>query len=226
MSAELYKPPVVEAKNVRVDFDGVEVVHGVDLAIQSGALTLITGPSGSGKTTMMNVLGALKRPTSGSVKFGGQELTVLTDDQLTFWRGKNTGFAFQRSGLIPGLTASENIDAPHSLIGNPIDREWTDQVCADLGISNLLDRKPGQLSGGQQQRVAIARAMAHKPSVLFPDEPSAPLDTKSKVEVHESIQSLVTDLGTTVVMVSHDPLSEDYANITVRMVDGEIDSVL
>lgn len=214
--------PVLSAEGIHKKFLQTEVLHGIDIAINPHEFTLITGPSGSGKTTILNVMSGIERPDSGSVHHGDVELGALSDEELTTWRGQNTGYAFQRSGLLGGLTAGENIVAPHKLMENKLDREWAGQLCARLGIRHLLGNPANSLSGGEKQRVAIARSLVHQPSILFADEPSAALDSHAKVEIHNMLRELVDESGVSIAMVSHDQISVDYADTVVRLQDGRV----
>jgi ABC-type lipoprotein export system ATPase subunit len=216
--------PILQAHAVRKSFGEVEVLHGVDLSVPTGELTLITGPSGSGKTTLLNILGGLEHPTSGEVMHNGQNIHALGAKELTAWRARYTGFAFQRSGLQGGLTAAENIRVPHASArtGIAIDKAWAGEVCARLGIVDILGKQASQLSGGQKQRVALARALIRQPEIVLADEPSAPLDTHSKVEIHDLMRGLVEDMGVTIALVSHDEISAGYAHSVVHMQDGVI----
>lgn len=217
--------PAVSAVDIHKEFDGTEVLHGVSLDIQPRTLTLITGPSGSGKTTLLNIMGGIETPDMGDVRHSDTYITGMSPQELTEHRGSVTGFVFQRSALLAGLTAAKNIIMPHMVIGNKLDKQWLGQVCTDLGITDLLGKKASQLSGGERQRVAMARAIAHRPEIVFADEPSAPLDSKTKVQVHEIMRGkLVESMGITVVLVSHDPISSDYATEVVRLTDGRITS--
>ena len=214
--------PMLQATDLHKSFGGNEVLHGVDLAVMAGELTLITGPSGSGKTTLLNIVAGIEHPTSGTVSHENQEVSGLRPAALTDWRARHTGYVFQRSGLLGGLTAKENILAPHSLMENSIDKVWAATLCARLGIAQLLDQSALELSGGEKQRVSIARALVHQPDILFADEPDASLDTEAKVEIHEIIRDLVDSLGVTVAMVSHNPLSAKYADRITTLQDGKI----
>ncbi len=213
---------LVEVQNIHKRFDGEEILRNVSLGIAPGELTLVTGPSGSGKTTLLNIMGTLEHPDSGNVQHDGKSLVGMTKEEATRWRALYTGFAFQRSGLLNGMTVRENILAPHALSGKAIDSRWAGSLCLRLGIADLLDTKSSRLSGGEKQRVALARALVHEPQIVFADEPSAPLDTNAKIHIHEMMRDLVDDTGVAIALVSHDPISVDYATRVVKLRDGQI----
>jgi ABC-type lipoprotein export system ATPase subunit len=190
-------------------------------------LTLIAGPSGSGKTTLLNIISGIELPDEGTVRHGDVTVTDLTPEQRTEWRGQHVGFAFQHARLLNNLTVVENIVAPMILRGQMLGRDdavWADQLSATLGIQELLPRQVAGLSGGQKQRVALARALVHRPDVLIADEPTAAVDGQTKIEIHELMRTLVEQDGVTVVMVSHDSLSPEYADKIVHLRDGSTTS--
>nr|WP_231502698.1 ABC transporter ATP-binding protein [Blastococcus sp. URHD0036] len=210
---------------------GATAVHalaGVDVAFARGAFTAIMGPSGSGKSTLMHCLAGLDAPTGGQVFLGDTELTRLRDDQLTKLRRERIGFVFQSFNLLPVLDARENIVLPMQLAGRRPDPAWFDAVVARLGLRDRLRHRPAELSGGQQQRVAVARALLSRPDVVFADEPTGNLDSRSGAEVLDLLRSSVRETGQTVVMVTHDPSAAAYADRVVLLADGrlagEIDS--
>src|SRR3954466_1646072 len=205
--------------------EGETAVHalaGVTLSFPTGQFTAIMGPSGSGKSTLMHLLAGLDRPTSGSVVLDGSELSKLDDAGLTRLRRDRLGFVFQAFNLVPVLTAEENILLPLTLAGRKPDREWHDTLIAAVGLGDRLTHRPSELSGGQQQRVAVARALIHRPAVVFADEPTGNLDSKSSDEVLGLLRHAVDDYGQTVVMVTPDPPAASVADRIVVLRDGEV----
>jgi putative ABC transport system ATP-binding protein len=200
----------------------VRAVCGVTVGFPEGMFTAIMGPSGSGKSTLMHCLAGLDRPTSGSVIVDGVELGDLDDAELTELRRDKVGFVFQFFNLLPVLTAEENILLPLKLAGRDPDPERLAQLITAVGIGDRLSHRPSELSGGQQQRVAIARALASKPAVVFADEPTGNLDSKSSEEVLELMRHAVDALGQSVVMVTHDAAAASVADRIVVLVDGRI----
>jgi putative ABC transport system ATP-binding protein len=198
----------------------VDALRGVSLDVVRGDLTAVMGPSGSGKSTLMHILAGLDRPTSGSVMLDGVEITDLDDGDLTKLRRDKLGFIFQFFNLIPVLTAEENIVLPLSIAGHKADPEWLRQLVDTVRLGDRLTHRPAELSGGQQQRVAVARALISKPAVVFADEPTGNLDSKSSEEVLRMLRRSVDDLGQTVVMVTHDPEAAAYADRLVVLRDG------
>jgi putative ABC transport system ATP-binding protein len=204
---------------------GEAVVHaldGVDVDIDQGRFVAVMGPSGSGKSTLMHVLAGLDRPTSGTVAIDGTEVTKLDDKALTELRRDKVGFIFQAFNLLPILTAEENILLPLSLAGRSPDSKWIDTLIDTVGLRDRLDHRPSELSGGQQQRVAVARALASKPAVVFADEPTGNLDSKSSGEVLDLLRRAVDEFGQTVIMVTHDPTAASYADRLLVLADGRI----
>jgi putative ABC transport system ATP-binding protein len=200
----------------------VNALRGVDVGIASGQLTAVMGPSGSGKSTLMHILAGLDRPTEGSVTIGGQDITQLGDDALTLLRREHIGFIFQFFNLLPMLTAAENVVLPLSLAGRKPDREWVDELTAKVGLTDRLGHRPSELSGGQQQRVAIARALVSRPTIMFADEPTGNLDSRTGGEILELLRGMVSDLGQTTVMVTHDAHAAAIADRVLFLADGEI----
>jgi putative ABC transport system ATP-binding protein len=194
----------------------------VSVAFERGRFSAIMGPSGSGKSTLMHILAGLDRPTSGSVVLDGVEITGLDDGDLTKLRRDKLGFIFQFFNLIPVLTAEENIVLPLSIAGRKVDDEWLRRLVDTVGLGDRLTHRPAELSGGQQQRVAVARALVSKPAVVFADEPTGNLDSKSSEEVLCLLRQSVDDLGQTVVMVTHDPEAASHADRLVVLRDGQI----
>jgi putative ABC transport system ATP-binding protein len=218
--------PIVSARDVgRIYGHGDAAVHalrGISLQFPAGRFTAIMGPSGSGKSTLMHILAGLDRPTSGSVEIDGQEITAMDDGELTQLRRDKVGFVFQFFNLVPVLNAEENMLLPLSIAGRKPDREWVDQLARTVGIADRLKHRPSELSGGQQQRVALARALVPKPAVVFADEPTGNLDSKTSDEVLSLLRKAVDDFGQTVVMVTHDAHAASFADRLVVLVDGEV----
>jgi putative ABC transport system ATP-binding protein len=200
----------------------VVALDKVSVAFGRGEFTAIMGPSGSGKSTLMHCMAGLDTITSGSSRIGATELTGMKDDQLTRLRRNKIGFVFQAFNLLPTLTAAENITLPLDIAGRRPDREWLDQVVAAVGLADRLAHRPGQLSGGQQQRVAVARALAARPEIIFADEPTGNLDSRSGAEVLGLLRDSVREFGQSVVMVTHDPVAAASAGRVVFLADGRI----
>jgi putative ABC transport system ATP-binding protein len=200
----------------------VTAVDRVSVTFPAGEFTAIVGPSGSGKSTLMHLLAGLDTATSGSIRIGGVELTGLADRDLTVLRRDHIGFIFQAFNLLPTLTAEQNILLPAELAGRRPDRRRLAQVAADLGLADRLHHRPAQLSGGQQQRVACARALMSRPDVVFADEPTGSLDTRTGAGVLHLLRRSVREWGQTVVMVTHDPVAAGYADRVVVLADGRI----
>ena len=217
---------VVEATGVvRRYGEGETSVHalrGVDLGIARGELTAVMGPSGSGKSTLMHILAGLDRPTEGSVTVGGQDITKLSDNDLTLLRREHIGFIFQFFNLLPMLTAQENVVLPLALAGVKPDPGWVDELVAKVGLGSRLGHRPSELSGGQQQRVAIARALVSRPTIMFADEPTGNLDSRTSGEILTLLRGMVSDLGQTTVMVTHDAHAAAIADRVLFLADGEI----
>ena len=204
----------------------VKALDNIDVEFKENQFTAIMGPSGSGKSTLLHCLAGLDRATSGKILLKGQDLSTLNDKQLTKIRRDSFGFIFQAFNLIPTLTAEENITLPASIAGRKPDMEWVDNVVKTVGIDDRLTHRPNELSGGQQQRVAAARAMATKPEVIFADEPSGNLDSKSSRELLTFMKSVVDELDQTIIMVTHDPFAASFAGRVIMLKDGEIASDL
>jgi len=200
----------------------VRALDGVTVAFTSGEFTAIMGPSGSGKSTLMHCLAGLDTPTSGSGRIGGTEISGLGDRALTLLRRRRVGFIFQSFNLLPTLTAEQNIRLPLELAGRKPEPEWWDAVIASLGLTDRLRHRPSQLSGGQQQRVACARALITRPDVVFADEPTGNLDSRSGAEVLGFLRESVRELGQTVIMVTHDPVAASYAGRVLFLADGRV----
>ena len=200
----------------------VRALDGVTVSFEAGRFTAIMGPSGSGKSTLMHCLAGLDSLTGGSVAIGGTELSTLSDKQLTELRRTKVGFIFQAYNLVPTLTAQENITLPLLLGGQKGDQAWIDRVVQTVGLTDRLKHRPSELSGGQQQRVAVARALASQPAVIFADEPTGNLDSRTGAEILDFMRRAVRELGQTIVMVTHDPVAASYADHVVFLADGRI----
>jgi len=200
----------------------VRALDGLSIDVPAGRFLAIMGPSGSGKSTLLHCLAGLDRITSGQVFLENEEISALSEKDLTLVRREKMGFIFQAYNLIPMLDAEENILLPLKLAGRDADQEWFDRVVDTLGIRDRLTHRPDELSGGQQQRVAVARALVTRPAVIFADEPTGNLDTKASAELLGFIADAVDNFGQTVVMVTHDPLGASRAERVVFLVDGKI----
>ena len=200
----------------------VDALDGVTVGFPRGAYTAIMGASGSGKSTLMHCLAGLDTPTGGTVVIDGVELGPLSDAKLTELRRDKVGFIFQAFNLLPVLTAEENLILPLTLAGRKPDREWVEQLIQTVGLGDRRTHRPAELSGGQQQRVAVARALVHKPAVVFADEPTGNLDSKSSAEVLGLLRRAVDEFGQTVVMVTHDPDAAAIADRLIELADGRI----
>jgi putative ABC transport system ATP-binding protein len=194
----------------------------VSLDFPTGELTAIVGPSGSGKSTLMHLLAGLDKPTGGQAWIDGVEVTALNDKGLTKLRREKLGFIFQFFNLVPVLDAAENIQLPVRIAGDRVDPAWRDELLETVGLADRATHRPSELSGGQQQRVAIARALISRPAVVFADEPTGNLDSKSGSGVLELLRGSVDDLGQTVVVVTHDPNVAAYADRVIVLADGQV----
>ncbi|ETK33904.1 peptide ABC transporter ATP-binding protein [Microbispora sp. ATCC PTA-5024] len=204
----------------------VHALRGIDVGFASQAFTAIMGPSGSGKSTLMHCLAGLDSVTGGEVRIGDVEITGLGDKQLTMLRRERVGFIFQAFNLLPTLTAEQNIRLPLEIAGRQADQALFDRVIETVGLRDRLRHRPSELSGGQQQRVAVARALISKPQVIFADEPTGNLDSRSGAEVLSFLRRSVRELGQTIVMVTHDPVAASYAGRVVFLRDGLLVSEL
>ena len=200
----------------------VRALDGVSVSFEKGRFTAIMGPSGSGKSTLMHCLAGLDALTSGAVYIGETYLATLNDKQLTELRRTAVGFIFQAYNLVPTLTAYENITLPLLLGGTKGDQEWIDKVIDTVGLRDRLGHRPSELSGGQQQRVAVARALASRPTIIFADEPTGNLDSRTGAEILDFMRRAVRELGQTIVMVTHDPVAASYADRVIFLADGRI----
>jgi putative ABC transport system ATP-binding protein len=228
-STAIPRPPDVPAARgidvVKVYGQGdaaVRALDGVTIEFAPGQFSAIMGPSGSGKSTLMHCMAGLDSITSGRVFVGDTELSTLKDKELTYLRRNKVGFIFQSYNLVPTLTAGENITLPMDIAGRTPDQAWVDHLIDTVGLRSRLSHRPTELSGGQQQRVAAARALASRPSIVFADEPTGNLDSRSSAEVLEFLRSSVREFGQTVVMVTHDPSAASYSERVVFLADGRI----
>ncbi len=200
----------------------VRALAGVSVTINRSEFTAIMGPSGSGKSTLLHTLAGLDRLTAGSSTIANVTITGLSENQVTEIRRNHIGFIFQAFNLIPSLTARENITLPMDIAGVKVDKAWFDEIISILGLGNRLTHLPAQLSGGQQQRVAVARALVSRPEIIFADEPSGNLDSKSGAELLGFMRRAVKEFGQTIVMVTHDPTAASYADRILFLEDGKI----
>lgn len=223
-----YAEVMIEAKGVTRSFPmgngkEVEVLHGIDMVVPAGKLTILKGRSGSGKTTLLNILSALDRPTDGQVYLQGKEIAQAPESERELLRRKDMGFIFQAVALIPVMSAYENVDFGLRLAGIRDGRDKRVQDCLDLvGLKKRMKHMPGELSGGEQQRVAIARAIAHRPKVIFADEPTGALDTNTGLAVMHLFKELVEKEGVTIVMTTHDTNLMELGDVVYEMEDGMI----
>ena len=204
----------------------VEVLHGIDLCVDSADFAALVGPSGSGKSTLLNQIGLLDSPTDGELYLLGKPTREMDDEARTALRGRNIGFVFQFHHLIGAFTAIENVLMPVMVASGRPDRETLDRargLLADVGLEKYADRKPDQLSGGQQQRVAIARALITRPALLLADEPTGNLDTKTAADVFELLRRFNEQFGCAVLVVTHDPRLAETCDRTITLVDGRVD---
>jgi putative ABC transport system ATP-binding protein len=200
----------------------VTALAGVTVDFLRGQFSAIMGPSGSGKSTLMHCLAGLDTVTQGEVWIGETKVSGLGDRALTKLRREQVGFIFQQFNLMPTLTAEENITLPLAIAGRRPDREWLDRVVGSLGLADRLRHRPSELSGGQQQRVACARALVSRPEVVFADEPTGNLDSRSGTEVLRFLRNSVRELGQTIILVTHDPNAASYADRVIFLADGQI----
>ncbi len=217
---------LVSAEDVRRRYGegeaAVDALDGVSVSFPSRRFAAIMGPSGSGKSTLMHTLAGLDKPTSGRVVIDGVELTALGDRELTQLRRDRIGFIFQSFNLLPTMTAAENIVLPMKIAGRKPDAHWVASIVETVGLTGRLGHRPSELSGGQQQRVAAARALASRPEIVFADEPTGALDSRSGADLLGFLRTAVDDLGQTVVMVTHDPAAACYADRVLFLADGHV----
>ncbi len=202
--------------------NAVRAIDGVTVAFETGRFSAIMGPSGSGKSTLMHCMAGLDPLTEGKAFIGGVDLTSLSERQLTMLRRDKVGFVFQAYNLVPSLSALENIMLPDLLAGRKPDPGWLDRVITTVGLADRLAHRPAELSGGQQQRVAVARALVARPAIIFADEPTGNLDSRSGTEILTFMRTAVNELDQTIVMVSHDPVAASYSDRIVFLADGRI----
>ena len=218
--------PAVRATDVRKSYGkgdtAVTALAGVSLDVAQGQMTAVMGPSGSGKSTLMHCLAGLDSVDSGSIEIGGTQVVGMGDHQITTLRRDRVGFVFQAYNLLPTLTAEENITLPLDIAGRKPDPAWMAEVVKAVGIADRLKHRPAELSGGQQQRVACARALVTRPDVIFADEPTGNLDSRSGAEILAFLRHSASELGQTVVIVTHDPGAAAYADRVVFLADGLI----
>ena len=200
----------------------VDALRGVDLTVRSGELVAVMGPSGSGKSTLMHILAGLDKPTYGTVSIAGTNITDLNDTKLTHLRRDHVGFVFQFFNLLPMLDAEENVVLPISIAGNKPDKAWLEDLLERTGLKDRRSHRPSELSGGQQQRVAIARALVTRPTIVFADEPTGNLDSKTSGEILELVRSMVDGYGQTTVMVTHEARAASIADRILFLADGLI----
>jgi len=202
----------------------VRALDGVDVEVKDGEFVAVVGQSGSGKSTLLHMLGGLDKPTSGSVTVGGQDISQMTDEQLTIFRRRNVGFVFQSFNLVPILSVYENVVLPIELDGNTVDKPFVDTIIKSLGLEEKCNAMPNQLSGGQQQRVAIARALATKPSIILADEPTGNLDSKTSQDVLGVLKMTSTQFQQTIIMITHNEHIAQLADRVIHIEDGLIKS--
>jgi putative ABC transport system ATP-binding protein len=200
----------------------VDALRGVNLDVHSGELVAVMGPSGSGKSTLMHIVAGLDKPTTGTVKIAGTEITELDDSHLTRLRREHIGFVFQFFNLLPMLDAEENILLPLSIAGEKPDKAWLDELLTKVGLDKRRDHRPSELSGGEQQRVAIARSLVTRPTLLLADEPTGNLDSKTSGEILDLIRDSVDSYGQTMVMVTHEARAASTADRILFLADGQI----
>jgi putative ABC transport system ATP-binding protein len=217
---------VVQARDVQRQYgEGATAVHalrGVSIDVARGNLVAVMGPSGSGKSTLMHILAGLDKPTGGTVTIAGTEITGLDDGDMTRLRRDHIGFVFQFFNLLPMLSAEENVLLPLSIAGEKPDRQWLDELMGKTGLTDRRSHRPSELSGGQQQRVAIARALVTKPTILFADEPTGNLDSKTGGEILDLLRDSTRDYDQTIVMVTHEARAAAIADRIMFLADGLI----
>ena len=228
MKQTVYAIETVELKRIyRLGSQEVHALRGINLQIPVGQFVALKGRSGSGKTTLLNCIGGLDQPSAGSVRILGEEIAGWNEGKLTTWRRKNVGFIFQSLGLLPVLSAFENVELMLRLngVGTKERIKRTDEVLELVGLTKWSDHRPYELSGGQQQRVAIARALANQPQIIIADEPTGDLDSKTGREVLGLFRGLVRERNITMLMATHDALAEEYVDVVYHLQDGQIGEV-
>ena len=215
---------MIELDNITRSFGSLQVLKGISLNIDRGEVVSITGPSGAGKTTLLQIMGSLDKPDGGKVLYDGQDITRMSEKEISAFRNKHIGFVFQFHQLLPEFTALENISIPMLIAGQGMRQAnaRAKELLQMLGLADRADHKPSELSGGEKQRIAVARALANQPDVILADEPSGSLDTKNKEELHKLFFSLRDQLGQTFVIVTHDESLAAMTDRTIRLLDGSI----
>ena len=213
---------MIDIKNVSKWYGSFQVLTDCTTKVAKGEVVVVCGPSGSGKSTLMHTLAGLDKPTSGSVEIGGEEITGMDDAKLTQLRRDHVGFVFQFFNLLPMLSAEDNIVLPLTIAGEHADRAWLEELLSRTGLDGRRAHRPAELSGGEQQRVAIARALVTRPTILFADEPTGNLDSKTSAEILELLRMSARDYGQTIVMVTHDPRGASIADRILFLADGLI----
>ena len=215
---------MIELDNITRSFGSLQVLKGISLNIERGEVVSITGPSGAGKTTLLQIMGSLDKPDGGRVLYDGQDITRISEKEISAFRNRHIGFVFQFHQLLPEFTAQENITIPMLIGGQGMRQANTraKELLQLLGLADRADHKPSELSGGEKQRIAVARALANQPDVILADEPSGSLDTKNKEELHKLFFSLRDQLGQTFVIVTHDESLAAMTDRTIRLLDGSI----
>ena len=215
---------MIELDNITRSFGSLQVLKGISLSIDRGEVVSITGPSGAGKTTLLQIMGSLDKPDGGKVLYDGQDITRMSEKEISAFRNRHIGFVFQFHQLLPEFTALENITIPMLIAGQGMRQAnaRAKELLQLLGLADRADHKPSELSGGEKQRIAVARALANQPDVILADEPSGSLDTKNKEELHKLFFSLRDQLGQTFVIVTHDESLAAMTDRTIRLLDGSI----
>ena len=215
---------MIELDNITRSFGSLQVLKGISLNIERGEVVSITGPSGAGKTTLLQIMGSLDKPDGGKVLYDGQDITRMSEKEISAFRNRHIGFVFQFHQLLPEFTALENITIPMLIAGQGMRQAnaRAKELLQMLGLADRADHKPSELSGGEKQRIAVARALANQPDVILADEPSGSLDTKNKEELHKLFFSLRDQLGQTFVIVTHDESLAAMTDRTIRLLDGSI----
>ena len=215
---------MIQLDNITRSFGSLQVLKGISLSIDRGEVVSITGPSGAGKTTLLQIMGSLDKPDGGKVLYDGQDITKMSEKEISAFRNKHIGFVFQFHQLLPEFTALENITIPMLIAGQGMRQAnaRAKELLELLGLADRAGHKPSELSGGEKQRIAVARALANQPDVILADEPSGSLDTKNKEELHKLFFSLRDQLGQTFVIVTHDESLAAMTDRTIRLLDGSI----